>query len=192
MTSEWTVRCPDLAGKAMVVTGQSPHLVEIARQLGRNGALLAVVALDQELVQHAVSDAETSGTPVFGMVTDPSNPAVWARITSHIEQRLGPIDVTVVAAPAATRAVVAAALLPDMAARRRGVLIEIDTEIDLGPDPGIDTGATPTGPPAGVRIRGVISGAATDARDVAAVTVLLASDTVRTPSVLVTLDQGGG
>jgi hypothetical protein len=59
---------------------------------------------------------------------DPADPALWQRVTPHAEQRLGPIDIVVLAGDVAMRNLVVEKLLPDMAARRRGVIVE------LGPD----------------------------------------------------------
>lgn len=120
-------RFPDLTGKAVVAVGDTAQLVEVTRQLAANRMLIAVVARDRALVRRAVETAEELDAMVNGFTADPADPAVWERIRPHIEQRLGPIDVVICAGDPGARATVVAALVPDMKARRRGVLIEIGT-----------------------------------------------------------------
>jgi hypothetical protein len=176
VTSSWTARYPDLTGKAVIVAGDSAHIVECVRGFAANGALLAIVAADRGIVDDAVRLAEGLDAAVLGMTADPSSPPVWERVAPHIEQRLGPIDVTIAIGRAPLRAVVTAALLPDMTARRRGVMVEIDAEL----------GAVPSSP--GVRRRGIsVALVGADGADVAAATLLCASDTVTAATMLVSL-----
>jgi NAD(P)-dependent dehydrogenase (short-subunit alcohol dehydrogenase family) len=163
--SGWATRYPDLAGKTMIVAGESSDLLETVRALASNSALLAIVAPSREIVQASTAIAETYGATVFGMTVDPSSPAVWERITQHIEQRLGPIDVVVAIAAAPTRRVIADALLPDMTARGHGVLIEAGATVQSLPTSG------------GVRHRALTGGDYT-AGDLAAAVLLCASDTL--------------
>jgi hypothetical protein len=174
VTSSWTAQYPDLTGKAIVVAGDSRAIVAIVRSLAANAALVAIVAADRELVDESIQVAEALGASVVGMTADPSSPAVWERVAPHIEQRLGPIDVAVAAGPAVLREVVTAALLPDMAARHRGVVVEVDA---------IVAEATTT---AGVRHRGIQTGAegVTD-DDLAALVLLCASDAVASHRLMV-------
>ena len=95
-----------------------------------NGALIAVVSADRAAVDQAVEAAEYLDATVLGLAADPSSPAVWERVAPQVEQRLGPIDVVVAIGAAELRRVVRAALAPDMAARHRGVLVEIGTGVD--------------------------------------------------------------
>jgi hypothetical protein len=175
-TSEWATRYPDLTGKAVVVAGDAPGLIDICAALGRNGSLVAVVCADASVVEAATTTAQRADQGGFGFAADPASPAVWERVTPHIEQRLGPIDVAVVVAPAATRATVVAALLPDMTARGRGVVIESGPSVS----------AVTTEP--GVRHR-AIRGDRLSATDLAAAVLFCASDTVVAPSIVVTADQ---
>lgn len=143
MTSPTGSRFPDLAGRAVVAVGADESLVAITRALSANAMLIAVAAADRELVARCVTVAESVGATVNGFTVDPTDPAVWRRIAPHIEQRLGPIDVVVSAAGDAGHDVVVAALMPDMVARRRGVVIAVG-----GPEP-------VTALPSGVRHVGI-------------------------------------
>jgi NAD(P)-dependent dehydrogenase (short-subunit alcohol dehydrogenase family) len=170
--SRWLTRYPDLAGKTMIVAGESSYILAVTRALAANGALLAIVAPDRGVVEQSLAIAELAGGAVFGMTADPSSAVVWKRIASHIEQRLGPIDVVVSIATAPTRRVIASALLPDMAARQRGVLIEAGAKV-------------PTRAMApGVRHR-AITGGDFSGDDLAATVLMCASDTLTVPHMVV-------
>jgi hypothetical protein len=156
----------------MIVVGQSSDLLEITQALANNGVLLAVVAPDRALVEAAVALAEAAEAVVFGITADPSSATIWKRIASHIEQRLGPIDAVVAIATAPARRVIAHALLPDMAARQRGVLIEAGAKV-----------ATRATAP-GVRHR-AITGGDFAASDLAAAVLMCASDTLTVPYLVV-------
>jgi NAD(P)-dependent dehydrogenase (short-subunit alcohol dehydrogenase family) len=148
----------------------------VTRGLAANGALLAIVAPDRGVVEQSLEIAEQAGGAVFGITADPSSSVVWKRIASHIEQRLGPIDVVVSIATAPTRRVIANALLPDMAARRRGVLIEAGAKVP------------PRAMAPGVRHRS-ITGAEFSADDLAATVLMCASDTLTVPRLIVRCAQ---
>jgi hypothetical protein len=176
VTSSWTARYPDLTGKAVVIAADTVRVLEVVRGLAANGTLLAIVVEDRTVVDDAVQVAESLDAVVLGMAADPSNGDVWARLAPHIEQRLAPIDVAVAFGDPALRAAVTAALLPDMAARRRGVLVEVDQSV------------LPVVTPVGVRHRGIQCGSTGgDDSDVAAAVLLCASDTVAAASMRVTL-----
>jgi hypothetical protein len=175
-TSKWLTRYPDLTGKTMIVAGESSYLLEVTQALAGNGVLLAIVAPDRELVEAAVALAEAESGVVFGITADPSAAVIWQRIASHIEQRLGPIDVVVSIATAPTRRVIANALLPDMTARRRGVLIEAGAKV------------TSRTTPNGVHHRAITGGNFT-ARDLAACVLLCASDTLTARQLVVRAGQ---
>jgi hypothetical protein len=170
VTSSWTARYPDLTGKAIVVAGDSRRLIAVVRGLAANAALLAIVAADRDIVDEAVQVAESLDAAVVGMTADPASPQVWARVAPHIEQRLGPIDVAVAIGDEVLRQAVASALLPDMAARHRGVLVEVDATV------------SPLATADGVRHRGIQTGGLSD-DDIAAAVLLCASDTLAAPSV---------
>jgi NAD(P)-dependent dehydrogenase (short-subunit alcohol dehydrogenase family) len=175
VTSSWTARYPDLTGKAVVVAGDSGQIVEVVRALAANGALLAIVAENHAIVDSAVAVAEALEAAVLGMTADPASAAVWERVAPHIEQRLAPIDVAVALGAVSLRRAVTAALLPDMTARHRGVLIEVDTQVS-----GMQT-------PAGVRHRAIQTAQAGADADVAATVLLCASDSVAVRSMSVVL-----
>jgi hypothetical protein len=168
----WTARYADLTGKTAIVAGDdAATVVEVVRALAANGALLAVVG-DRAVVDAAVEVAMGLDAQVFGMAADPASAAVWARIVPHIEQRLGPIDVVVAIGDAASRRVLADAVVGDMAARRRGVVVEV------GPDP--------VGPQdAGVRRRHVLGG---DPDAIGAGVLLCASDAMPATTLRLDLD----
>jgi NAD(P)-dependent dehydrogenase (short-subunit alcohol dehydrogenase family) len=168
----WTARYADLAGKAIIVAGdEAGAVIEVARALAANGALIAVVAADRDVVDAAVAGLDAQA---FAMAADPTSEAVWARIVPHVEQRLGPIDAVVtIGATAGDRAVVAAAVVGDMAARRRGVVIEV------GPDP---TGKVWDG----VRRRHIVGGAP---ESIAAAVLLCASDAMPAGSLRIELQE---
>lgn len=171
MTSEvdaaaWHGTYPDLAGKVAVVAGASSVLRESMRELGRNGVLCALVADDRDLVTAATDDADRLGIGSFGIVADAGNRDTWLRVRPHIEQRLGPIDIAVVIAPEAIRLLILSALIPDMAARRRGVLIECGSDVKR-----LDV-------PTGLRHREITAGAGTMTSNLAAAVAFSASDTL--------------
>jgi hypothetical protein len=126
VTNAWGARYPDLTGKVVVVAGDSPRLVAVVHGFASNGALLAVVAADREIVGAAVGVAETLRATVLGLAADPRSAAVWSRTMPHVEQRLGPIDVAVALGDDALRACVSQAVLPDMNTRGRGLFVEVD------------------------------------------------------------------
>jgi hypothetical protein len=172
MTSGPTPQYADLAGKAGVVAGLGEALVEVVNGLAANGVHVAVVSPDRAVVTDAVAAAEAHGLPVMGMTTDPSSGAVWGRITQHIEQRLGPIDIAVAIGPEELRETVRTALLGDMTARGRGVVVEVDVDpqpMTLGP---------------GVRHRAIRSDNAI-ATEVAHSVLYCVTDVVTQPSMLV-------
>jgi NADP-dependent 3-hydroxy acid dehydrogenase YdfG len=177
VTSPWIARFPDLAGKVAVVAGESSYLTDIVEALATNGALLAVVAPLRSTVDAAVARAEQLATSVLGTTADPSNPDVWERIRPQFEQRLGPIDVVVTIAAAGTRRVIVEALLPDMTARQRGVVVEIGSSVRR------------SAPPLGVRHRGVQGDTTATASDLAAAVLLCASDIVAAPSLMLSIGQ---
>jgi hypothetical protein len=171
----WTARYPDLTGKAVIVAGDSPAIVAVAHAFAMNGSLLAIVAGDRAIVDGAVSAAEEQGSAVMGMTTDPASASGWQRLASHIEQRLGPIDVAIALGEAATREVIGRALLPDMAARHRGVFVEVGDAV----------AAAPLAP--GLRHRAVEAAGLTDA-DVAALSLAGATDAINAAALRFSVD----
>lgn len=178
MTSEvWSARYPDLNGKAAVLAGTSSVLVEIARVFCENGVMPALVVDDRETVEIASSYADQLGVTFMGIVADATERGTWDRVTQHIEQRLGPIDIAVLVAPPAARMLVASALMPDMAARRRGVIVEVGAKIES------------MEVPSGIRHRAVSATAGVKALDIAAAALLGASDMLRAPRMSIALAE---
>jgi hypothetical protein len=176
VTSSWTARFPDLTGKAAIVATDSPCVVEVVRGLAANGVLVAIVAEERSLVDDAVRVAEALDVAVLGMTADPSSAEVWERVAPHIEQRLGPIDIAVAIGSESVHGTVRAAVLPDMAARQRGVVIVIGPEV------------VAARPAPGVRHRGIaVLAESTADDDVAAAVLLCASDSVRAAAMTVQL-----
>jgi hypothetical protein len=176
VTTAWTARYPDLTGKAVIVAGDSPAVIDVTRAFAANGAMIAIVSGNRDVVDQSLQAAEELGAAVMGMTTDPTSASAWQRLASHIEQRLGPIDVAVVVGPASMRRVVGAALLGDMAARARGVFIEVDdvvASVRLA---------------AGVRHRALES-AGVASGDLAALTLVSASDTIAASTLRLSFDQ---
>lgn len=172
----WRARYPDLAGKVTLVTGDMAAIVEIVAAFASNGAPTCVVAEHRAIVDAAVEAArESPGT--MGVAGAPADDQTWQRVLPHAEQRLGPVDIVVAAGGDAARAAVISAALPDMAARRRGVVIEVGTDLSR------------TTPAHGVRRRYVEVGPNAAAGDVAAMVALCASDVLSAPSVAMRVDR---
>jgi NAD(P)-dependent dehydrogenase (short-subunit alcohol dehydrogenase family) len=172
----WQARYPDLAGKVAVVTGASSVLDEVTRELCRNGVTPALIVDNRDLVTSATDYADEIGIASFGIVADPASPDTWQRVAQHVEQRLGPIDIAVVIAPATTRTLVVSVLLPDMTARRRGVIVEAGAEV------------SPLTVPQGLHHRAVMGSGGARATDLAAAIALCASDVLTAAQVTITID----
>ncbi|MGN6473021.1 MAG: SDR family NAD(P)-dependent oxidoreductase [Mycobacteriales bacterium] len=173
----WRARYPDLAGKVALVTGDFRGLVDIVTELAANGVPMCVVAGDRSVVNTALTAAESSTGGVVGITAPPAEADTWQRVLPHAEQRLGPIDILVAAGSAPTRERVIGAALPDMAARRRGVIVEVGGDVP-------EAVSLP-----GVRRRSVVPGATTSTADVAAAVVMCASDVLAAAVAKLQLDD---
>lgn len=169
------MRVPDLAGKTVIVAGPGLGLAEIVDAFVANHALVALVASDRELVRGPGRAADNADPPVVAITEDAANPQFWARFVPQVEQRRGPIDVVVAVGPAENRAALRAAVEADMAARRRGIVIEIDATVE------------PIEPRAGVRHRRIEVGPEPDPKAVAALVLLCASDLLESGELSVAL-----
>lgn len=119
-------RYPELAGKVALVAGTDARTVlDVVRALARNRMPVAAVAPDRVAMTTAAAEWTHGDASVIAVTGDPADPQLWHRVAPHAEQRLGPIDVLVLAGEPAMHDLVVAALLPDMAARARGVIIEV-------------------------------------------------------------------
>jgi hypothetical protein len=171
----WEARYPDLAGKTAILAGASSALAEVGRCLCRHGTMPAVVAEDRELVASVTGYADEIDAKSFGIVADPGSSETWARVAPHIEQRLGPIDILVVVAPPDIRQTVITALMPDMTARRRGVITEADDRVDSRTVP------------VGLRHRSISGATGVEPADLANTIAFCVSDLLTTPQVEVRL-----
>jgi NADP-dependent 3-hydroxy acid dehydrogenase YdfG len=171
----WTARYPDLAGKVALLTGDFPGIAEIAEVLAANAVPICVVNDDREVVDAALAASEASASGAMGVAASAVDAATWRRVLPHAEQRLGPIDILVAAGSGPAREAVIAAALPDMTARRRGVIVEVGYEISA------------VEPPVGVRRRAVVLMPATPITDAAPAVALCASDVLSAPQVTVTI-----
>jgi len=171
----WAAHYPDLAGKAAVLAGTSSVLEAASMVLGQGGVMCALVANDRDIVGRATGQADDMGVASLGIVADPGEHKTWQRIAPQIEQRLGPIDIVVAIGPPAARLTIASALMPDMAARRRGVIVEAGAKVD------------PLAVPDGLRHRAVSAAAGVSALDLAAVIALCASDVLTSHEVSIQL-----
>ena len=183
MTSEvegaaWRARYPDLPGRVAVVTGGADRVVEIVAALAATGMSVSVVSAERSTVDDATAAAEAHGVAVIGVVADPADPATWTRVVPHSEQRLGPLDVLVTTSPPADRCAALDAITPDMAARRRGVVVEVG-------EPRF--GATALD---GVRYRLIEAAEATSPTDVAAAVAFCASDVLHAAASTIRIGPG--
>lgn len=119
---------PGLLGKVAVVAGtQNTALLEVVGAFAANRMPVAVVAPTRNVTTAAAGFFADTNLGVIAVTADPSDSAVWRRLAPHAEQRLGPIDIVVLAGELRMRDLVVGMLLPDMAARTRGVIIELGT-----------------------------------------------------------------
>jgi 3-oxoacyl-[acyl-carrier protein] reductase len=138
---------PDLEGKVVVVTGGSRGLgAATARALGGNGASVVVVGRDQAAIDATVASVRALGAPVLGVAADCTSEDDLTDLHREVTGQFGPIDVLATFAggdgmPVPTEAETGAhwrrvldsdltstfltvsAFLPDMVARRRGVIV---------------------------------------------------------------------
>jgi hypothetical protein len=170
---------PDLIGKAVILVGDGSVLSALAGGFAANGTLPAIISPTREVVDEAVRRVSEHQVPSFGIHADPGLAEVWRRAGAQIEQRVGPIDIVVVAGTAVMRSAAGAALLPDMAARHRGRFVEIDAAVDLAP------------PLPGVGFRAIEIGndgtQPVSDDDVVTFALLCASDTITAPRLTIRL-----
>jgi len=137
----------DLGGKVAVVTGGSRGIgAATAVALGANGVSVAVVGRDRAAIDHTVGTVAADGGRAIGVVADCTMDDQLAALRGAVDQQLGAVDILVVFAggngmPVPTsdetgahwREVVetdltstfltVSAFLPDMVARRSGVIV---------------------------------------------------------------------
>jgi NAD(P)-dependent dehydrogenase (short-subunit alcohol dehydrogenase family) len=153
---------PQLAGKVVAVGAESTLATEICIALAANGAMVGVIAPSHEITQR-IRDMAHASDRVLAFTADPGAAEVWQRVTPHIEQRLGPIDVVIAVATERSRRIIVDALLPDLAARRHGVVVEVGEAVAARDLPG------------GARFRGVQGDSAVAPEDLTAAVLAAAT-----------------
>jgi hypothetical protein len=127
---------PGLAGKVAIVAGEPAQVIlEVVATFAANRMPVAVVVGDRQVASQAAAMYDGTDVGFIPVTADPADPTVWQRVGPHAEQRLGPIDVVVVAGPVAVRDLIVTTLLPDMASRKRGVIVEIAADASERPVP---------------------------------------------------------
>jgi short-subunit dehydrogenase len=86
----------DLRGKVAIVTGGSRGIgLEIARELARRGARLAICARNERELREAQEELEREGAEVLAMTCDITQQDEISDFVFQTRQRFGPIDVLV-------------------------------------------------------------------------------------------------
>src|SRR5690606_917438 len=87
---------PSLEGRVAVVTGGSRGLgLLLARELGRQGARVAICARDAEELERAGNELRSRGVEVLARPCDIGVQADVERFLGEVERELGPVDVLV-------------------------------------------------------------------------------------------------
>jgi len=83
-------------GQVALVTGGSRGLgLELARELGRRGAAVAICARDADTLERARVDLEARGIPVLAVAADVGDAAAAASVVAAVVARWGRLDVVV-------------------------------------------------------------------------------------------------
>jgi NAD(P)-dependent dehydrogenase (short-subunit alcohol dehydrogenase family) len=137
-----------LAGRVVLVTGGSKGIgLACAEAFAAEGARVAICSRSEENLAAAAGALAARGRDVLALPADLSRPGTAAALVARVEDRLGPVDVLVTCAGAARRtspekldeaawqAGLAAkffptihamqAVLPGMASRRRGAIVNV-------------------------------------------------------------------
>jgi len=89
-------RLRPLAGKVVLITGGSRGLgLELARQLGRQGCKLVLVARQEDELERAAAELAAIGVPVHTISADVSDPESIPHIHSKALQAFGRIDILI-------------------------------------------------------------------------------------------------
>lgn len=87
---------PDLAGKVAVVTGGSRGVgAATARELGRNGAAVAIVGRDAVALDNVLAALTSAGARGVAAVADCTSEDQLAAMRSTVEAQLGTVDILV-------------------------------------------------------------------------------------------------
>ena len=86
----------DFQNKTVLITGGSRGLgLELARQLAREGADIAICARDEAELARAESELQQYGVDVFAQVCDITNKGQVERFVEAVQQAVGPVDVLI-------------------------------------------------------------------------------------------------
>jgi NADP-dependent 3-hydroxy acid dehydrogenase YdfG len=111
-----------LAGHVVVLAGVDAG---VGTALLERGALLAVVTTDRAVIDELEAAAAAHpATVLLAYNADPGDPATWARLAPHIEQRVGPVDAAL-CTPAALDATTAT-FADDMRRRGHGAVVVLN------------------------------------------------------------------
>ena len=89
----------DLAGRIALVTGGSSGMgAEIARELARSGADVAIVGRDEGRLAEVLAEIEASGRACHSLRADLTAPGAAADVVSRVIGRFGRLDILVNAA----------------------------------------------------------------------------------------------
>ena len=107
-----------LAGRVIIVAGESDRIDQMVPILLASDALVALVA----------SSTTAAGAHAWFRVAA-NDPDAWSRIVPHVEQRLGPIDAAATTTDA--HSYLRELLEPDMRRRGHGGVIDVDAAADV-------------------------------------------------------------
>jgi short-subunit dehydrogenase len=83
-------------GRVALVTGGSRGLgLELARELGRRGACVAICGRDPDTLERAHADLERRGIPVLAVAADVAQPTAATALVQRVVARFGSLDVLV-------------------------------------------------------------------------------------------------
>jgi NAD(P)-dependent dehydrogenase (short-subunit alcohol dehydrogenase family) len=89
-------RTIELAGRAVLITGGSRGLgLEIAREVGAQGAHVIICARDEDELTRAVEDLTNRGIDAFAIACDVSDREDVGRMMANIERHVGRLDVLI-------------------------------------------------------------------------------------------------
>jgi NAD(P)-dependent dehydrogenase (short-subunit alcohol dehydrogenase family) len=89
-------RRASLRGRIALVTGGSRGLgLELARELGRRGARVAICARDPETLERAQEDLERRGISVVALAADVGEPTTATALVQRVVARFGGLDILV-------------------------------------------------------------------------------------------------